>query len=76
MCEMCTTITTFAHTINKHIRLIVEDHVTLKIGVMAAENSLSIDDKFFVKGIKLHLKIILLFCNCNNISHYYWFYCV
>ncbi len=56
---------------NQHIRMISEDHVTLKTGVMMPEFQLCIT------GINYNiLKKKTAILNCNNISQYYRFFCI
>ncbi len=57
---------------NQHIRMISEDHVTLKTGVMMLKIQI------YITGINYILKYIQIevILNCNNITQYYCFYCI
>ncbi len=57
---------------NQHIRMTLKDHVTLKTGAMAAENSaLPSQEKY---NILKYVQIENSYINCNNILQYYCIY--
>ncbi len=57
-----------------HIRMISEDHVTLKTGVMMLKIQLRITGiNYILQNIFTHKTKVIV--KCINITHYYWLSC-